>query len=153
MNYIIIQVIAAIFATYGFGIIFNVRGKKNIFGSFGAGIGWLVYSLLNQKGFTYFISYTAAAASITIYSELLSRKMKVPTVAFLYPGMIPLVPGGGIYYTMYYIVQDNISQAVGKGIETFIISGSIAIGILSVSTFSQLFYRIVKKKEYDDKKY
>ena len=60
--------------------------------------------------------------------------------------MIPLVPGGGIYYTMYYIVQDSISKAVEKGIETFIISGSIAIGILTVSTFSQIYYYIVKKK-------
>ncbi|WP_418965442.1 threonine/serine exporter family protein [Cetobacterium sp.] len=146
MNTIIVQVIASIVATYGFGIIFNVRGKKNLYGSFGAGIGWLVYSLLSERGFTYFISYTAASSTITIYSEILSRRLKVPTVSFLYPSMIPLVPGGGIYYTMYYIVQDNISKAVGKGIETFIISGSIAIGILTVSTFSQIYYYVVKKK-------
>lgn len=146
MSTIIVQVIASIIATYGFGIIFNVRGKKNLYGSFGAGIGWLVYSLLSARGFTYFISYTAASSTITIYSEILSRRLKVPTVSFLYPSMIPLVPGGGIYYTMYYIVQDNISGAVGKGIETFIISGSIAIGILTVSTFSQIYYYIVKKK-------
>lgn len=145
------QVIAAVFATYGFGIIFNVKKEKNIFGSFGAGIAWLIYSLLSENGFTYFIAYTAASATITIYSEIFSRSLKVPTVAFLYPSMIPLVPGGGIYYTMYYIVQNDVSLAVEKGIETFIISGSIAIGILSVSTFSQVFYYIVKRKEYNYK--
>ena len=146
MRVIIIQVISSIVATYGFWIIFNVRGMKNLYGSFGAGIGWLVYSLLSEKVFTYFIDYTAASSTITIYSEILSRRLKVPTVSFLYPCMIPLVPGGGIYYTMYYIVQDSISKAVEKGIETFIISGSIAIGILTVSTFSQIYYYIVKKK-------
>ncbi|MDX8336008.1 MULTISPECIES: threonine/serine exporter family protein [Cetobacterium] len=146
MKDIAIQVISASVATYGFGLIFNVKGKKNLYGSFGAGIGWLIYSLLSAKGFTYFIAYTAASSTITIYSEILSRKIKVPTVSFLYPSMIPLVPGGGIYYTMYYIVQDNISQAVAKGIETFVISGSIAIGILTVSTFSQIYYYVVKKK-------
>lgn len=146
MRTIIVQVIASIVATYGFGIIFNVRGVKNLYGSFGAGIGWLVYSLLSEKGFTYFISYTAASSTITIYSEILSRRLKMPTVSFLYPSMIPLVPGGGIYYTMYYIVQNDITRSVEKGLETFIISGSIAIGILTVSTFSQIYYYAVKKK-------
>ena len=146
MRVIIVQVISSIIATYGFGIIFNVKGMKNLYGSFGAGIGWLVYSLLNERGFTYFISYIATSSTITIYSEILSRRLKVPTVSFLYPCMIPLVPGGGIYYTMYYIVQDSITKAVEKGIETFIISGSIAIGILTVSTFSQIYYYIMKKE-------
>lgn len=153
MSYIAIQVLSATCATFGFGIIFNVKGSRNIFGSFAAGIGWLVYSLLNEMGFTYFISYTAAAATITILAEVFSRRLKVPTVTFLYPALIPLVPGGGIYYTMYYIVQDNLTFAVEKCLETFIISGSLAIGILSVSTFSQLFYKLVKKKiflNYED---
>ncbi|MBC2855709.1 threonine/serine exporter family protein [Cetobacterium sp. 2A] len=145
-----IQVVASILATYGFGIVFNVKGRVNICASLCGGIGWLVYSILNHYNFTYLISYTIASATITIYSELLSRKLKVPVIALLFPSMIPLVPGGGIYFTMYNLVQNNIEGAVGKGIETFIISGSIAIGILSVSTFSQVYYYLVKKKSYQN---
>lgn len=151
MRTIVIQVLASIFATYGFGIAFNVKGKRNIYASLCGGFGWLMYSIFNLEGFSTLISYTVASSAITIYSEIVSRRLKVPTVALLFPSMIPLVPGGGIYFTMYNMVQDNINMAVEKGTETFVISGSIAIGILMVSTFSQVYYYIVKNKEVDNR--
>ncbi|WP_426711394.1 threonine/serine exporter family protein [Cetobacterium sp. SF1] len=151
MKNIVIQVLASIVATYGFGIVFNVRGQKIIYASLCGGLGWLVYSILNYNGFTDLVAYTAASSSITIYSELLSKKLRIPTIALLFPSMIPLVPGGGIYFTMYNLVQDNISGAIEKCLETFIISGSIAIGILIVSTFSQIYYYLIREKEIDDR--
>ncbi|MCJ8341463.1 MAG: threonine/serine exporter family protein [Cetobacterium sp.] len=151
MDIIMVQVISSIFATYGFGIVFNVKGNKIIYASICGGLGWLIYSLLDYNGFTNLVSYTAASSGITIYSELLAKKLKIPTISLLFPSMIPLVPGGGIYFTMYNLVQDNINGAIEKGIETFVISGAITIGILIVSTFSQIYYYIIKNKEIDNR--
>ena len=57
MNYL--EVLTAIFATFFFGIIFSLTGKKLIYSSFAGGLGWythllffkeLAYSSINSIG-------------------------------------------------------------------------------------------------------
>ena len=42
---------------------------------------------------------------------------KCPITIFLVSGIIPLVPGAGIYYTAYYLVTGQMSLAAVKGLE------------------------------------
>ena len=47
---------------------------------------------------------------------------------------IPLLPGAGIYYTMSIGLSGAVQEALQKGLETAGIAGSLAVGILLVST-------------------
>ena len=62
-------------------------------------------------------------------------------------GILPLVPGGGIYYTMEYCVSGQTSQFIETGIHTFAIAGALAVGVLIVSSLVRLFHmmHIIKR--------
>ena len=53
---------------------------------------------------------------------------------FLIAGIFPVVPGAGIYYTMSIGLSGEVQEALQKGLETAGIAGSLAVGILLVST-------------------
>ena len=51
---------------------------------------------------------------------------------FLLPGIFPLVPGAGIYYTAYYFLQGKQELFASKGVETFKVALALALGIALV---------------------
>ena len=55
--------------------------------------------------------------------------MKCPITIFLVSGIIPLVPGAGVYYTAYYLVMNQLSMAAQKGMESIKIAFGIVLGI------------------------
>lgn len=63
--------------------------------------------------------------------------MKKPATVFITPGIVSLVPGAGMYYTMLYLVQKDYSQATIAGSETFFMAAAIAIGIIVSTIFSR----------------
>ena len=69
-----------------------------------------------------------------MYAESLARIRKYPVTSYLVISSIPLLPGAGIYYTMSTGLMGNVQQAIQKGLETAGIAGSLAVGILLVST-------------------
>ena len=63
-------------------------------------------------------------------------------------GILPLVPGGGIYYTMEYCVSGQTSQFIETGIHTFAIAGALAVGVLIVSSLVHLFQKMQLRRRY-----
>lgn len=114
----IIQIVASFIATTGFGILFGLEGKKLFFAGLSGGIGWFVYLLAIKFNLSEATSFLLASFAMTLYSELMARKERAPAIVFLIGGFIPLVPGSGVYYTMYGIIKNDISFAVQKGIQT-----------------------------------
>ena len=72
------------------------------------------------------------------YAEIMARIRKYPVTSYLIVAIFTLMPGSGIYYTMRLGVEGNMQAALAKGLETAGIAGSIAVGILLVSTVSRL---------------
>ncbi|EPB8220981.1 threonine/serine exporter family protein, partial [Clostridium perfringens] len=81
-----------------------------------------------------------AAIFISLFSEVSARILKSPVLVFLVCGIIPLVPGGGMFYTMLESLKGNITKALALGCNTLMLAGSIAIGIVLVSSFTKLFF-------------
>lgn len=133
-----LQSLLALMATYWFGIILNVKKGKLIFASIGGGIGWFVFvfSLSRNVGST--LAYFLASIALTMYSEAFAKILKTPTTTLLIPGLIPLVPGAGIFYTMLYSVQGTTDKALTKGIETIFAACALAFGIVFVSSISRI---------------
>lgn len=124
--------------TMGFCIIFNIRGKNIIFASLGGGIGWVMYLYMNQVQDSMIFSYFLASVVIGIYGEIMARLLKAPVTTFVICAIIPLVPGGGMYYTMLESVQGNFTLSLEKCFETLFIAGAIAVAIILVSSITKL---------------
>ncbi len=129
----IIQFIFSVLSVVAFCLIFNVRGKIGVYASLVGGTGWIVYLLATKMGFSVGVGYFLAAAIATFGSEVIARKLRTPVTSSLIPVFTPLVPGGGVYYTMFYIFNGDYERGLEKGVETFIVSIAITLGFLVVT--------------------
>lgn len=144
---IIIETLISVIATFGFCIAFNIRGKKIFFAALGGGLSWFFYSLSKLIGFSEISSLFISAVIFSMYSEVLARIFKTPVTTFVICALIPLVPGSGMYYTMREAVSGNISKSLELGISTLANAGTLALGVLFVSTITRLIF-MHKHKRY-----
>lgn len=135
---LIFQTFSAFLATLGFGIIFNIKGKKLFFASLGGAIGWFFYSLSLKFNFSELSSLFISAIFFSSYCEIFARILKTPVTTLVICSLIPLVPGGGMYYTMLEAVNGNVSSSLDIGLNTLASAGTLALGIIFVSTITKL---------------
>ena len=144
---IIFVTLVSFFATFGFCIAFNIRGKKIIFAALGGAISWFFYSLPLQMGLSDISSLFISSVIFSVYSEVLARIFKTPVTTFVVCALIPLVPGSGMYYTMREAISGNISKSLELGLNTIASDGTLALGVLFVSTITRLIFSAKRKKE------
>ena len=60
----------------------------------------------------------------------------------LIPGIIPLVPGAGIYYTAYYFVMNDMALAAQKGVESLKVSFAIVVGMVFIISMPGKWFRV-----------
>ena len=68
--------LVSFFATFGFCIAFNIRGKKIFFAALGGAISWFFYSLPLQMGLSEISSLFISSVIFSVYSEVLARIFK-----------------------------------------------------------------------------
>ena len=102
----------------------------------GAGMTYLIFALLDHFGMSLLLSNAVAALAATIYGETMARIKKAPVSVYSIPSIIPLVPGGSLYYTMAALVNEDNAEFVRCGSNTLTTSLGIAIGIISVSVIA-----------------
>ena len=70
-----------------------------------------------------------AGVLVGISAEITARLRKGPAIVYATMGVIPLVPGYGLYRTMEYMVQTDYMQALAAGMETALVAGAIALSL------------------------
>ncbi|MFA9466712.1 MAG: threonine/serine exporter family protein [Velocimicrobium sp.] len=142
----LIQCICAFTGSLGFGILFNIRGKNLFYAAFGGFLSWMIFSLMGLFLPVDFGQYFVSAAFISLYSECMAMIRKVPVTIFLVTSMIPLVPGGVIFYTMQNLILGETRVGADMGIYAFEIAGSIAIGILLIAYIVRAIKQIARSR-------
>jgi uncharacterized membrane protein YjjB (DUF3815 family) len=133
-------------ATLSFCILFNIKGRRMYIASFGGGLGWFIYLLFQSFQASTTTSLFFASIALGIFSEVMARIIKTPVTTFILPALIPLVPGGGMYYTMLETVQGNIYSSLEIGLETLSNAGALAVGIVFVSSITRIINHLKSKK-------
>ena len=136
MNSYVSGLIGSFGASLFFAYLFHAPRRCIISSSLIGMIGYLVYML--------FIDFVAGSVGgafassivIALLSEAAARIQHAPASIFTSVAVIPLVPGGGLYETMFYIVQSDYLNAVSRGAETIFIAGCIALAIALVTSFT-----------------
>ena len=134
----ITQILAGFVGSIGFGILFNVRGKKLLMASLGGLFSWSLFLALSVFIKNEPLNYFIVALLMSVYAELMARKLKSPTTCFITISLIPLIPGGSLYYTMAYAFQSDIEKFAGKGIYTLSLAAALALGIIVATTFTRV---------------
>ena len=141
MLHLLIQTLAAAVATVGFSLLFGVPARYYPCCAMIGGVGWLAYLLLLP-----YSSESIATFAATVIVILLSRWFAVrehcPVTIFLISGIIPLVPGAGIYRAAYYTVTNQLYLAVQTGFDAVKVAVAIVLGIVFVFEIPQAVFRI-----------
>lgn len=141
----LIQIFTGFLGSLGFGILFHIRGRNLIVASLGGLMSWAVFLLLEPLLSNEATRYFLSSAAVTIYAEIFARVMKTPTTTFLVPSLIPLIPGGALYYTMNYALNEQWSLFAAKAIYTLELALALALGILAMTTLTRMTMVITKK--------
>jgi uncharacterized membrane protein YjjB (DUF3815 family) len=144
---IILEAIVAMFATISFAILFNAPKKEVVYCGLTGALGWVVYYGMTQREINSVLAALTATFCLTILARCFAVVRKSPVTVYLLPGIFPLVPGAGIYYTAYYLFIGNTEMSGFKGLETLEIAGAIVFGIIFGFGIPQrLFHKLSPKK-------
>ena len=137
----LIQLLTAFLSSFGFSLLFGLRKRYLITASLGGLLAVGVYLLAELWTGNLFVSNLLAAAASVLYAELMAHLLKCPATLFITPAILPLVPGGSLYYTMSYAVRGDTAQAKQFGTATLQAALAIAVGISIVLAARQLHSR------------
>lgn len=115
-------------ATAFFALLMQAPKKSVLVSSAIAAAGYCCY-FLTSTYFNDLLGYFLGALIIALMGEFAARRLKMPATIFIFPGVIPLVPGMGLYRTMLAMVQGSLDKAFSTGIYTLLIAGTMAMAM------------------------
>ena len=128
-------------ATIAFAVLFQAPRRTLIISGVIGAIGWVVFVYLRQHlEYNSFHANFFATISLALICELSARIFKQPATVFLIPGIIPLVPGLGIYRGMKEIIEKSFDVGMNTLLTAGTDSAAIALGIM----FTASAFRVLK---------
>ena len=145
MNYsLYLHFIISLIGTLGFCILFHVPPRHMAPASIGGALGWITFVYFTGNGSSGIAACFLGACVISAIAEFFSRAGKEPTALFIVPGIIPLVPGAPLYYTMRGLLDNDFEVAAKLGTEALFMAGSIAIALLLVASITRILMVIIR---------
>ena len=142
------QLVTAFIGSWGFAMLFHVRRERLLLASLGGLLAWSVYLLMGFVSDQDVVRYFFAAVALTVYAETLARVVKCPATLFLITAAIPLVPGGSLYRTMQYFMQNDLDAFAFQALTTVLLAVSIAVGMLFPTSVFQLLQHLRKPEHH-----
>ena len=124
---IILKSLGAWVAIWGFSRLLNAPKKLECYTAGVGMIGWAVYLIV-------------AAVAVALVSQAMARHFKAPVILFVIPGILPMVPGAGMYRIVYSIVMGPENMVGTYLLETATAAGAIALGIFLGEALQKVFF-------------
>lgn len=105
--------------------------------------GYIVYIAMGMTTTAFF----ASSLIVSLLCEVVARIKKMTTTLFLVCGIIPLVPGLGLYRAVMFLAQNRYLDSLKTAVEALTGIGAIALAItFSTMLFSNIPMRWFHKK-------
>lgn len=134
-----LQILTGFLGSCGFAILYNIRGLRFVFAALGGLLSWSFFLALSLFIQNDILCYFIVAILISLYAEIMARRLKTPTTTFIMTSLIPLVPGSSLYYTMTNAFSGNFDGFLEKGLQTLGLAGALAAGIITIAGASRFF--------------
>lgn len=145
---IITQFLLAMVVSITFAILFSAPGRELLFCGISGSLTWVVYFLIHEDTANPVLASLVATFLLTIFSRTMAVLRQSPATTYLITGIFTLVPGAGIYYSVFYLIIGERHLFADKGLETFEIALAIVFGIIFGFAIPQaLFARLHKKSK------
>ena len=139
---LMLQVVSAFIGVVAVAVLFQVPRKNLVLAGVTGAAGWFLELVAEEVSGNALLSYFLAAFLVAVLSQIFARVSKAPVTLYLVTGILPLVPGVGMYRTVYYLLQSNHAMTGYYLSYTLQIAGMIALAIFVVdSCFKRLYER------------
>ena len=139
------EIIAATVGTLGFAMLFKMKGKYLPFISVCGCLAYCIYLGVLFFGYSEILAAFASASFVAIVAEIFARVLKAPAVIFTIVGIVPIVPGSALYYSMRNLLLRDIDGFFVSLKSTCTITAGIVFGIVAVSAIMKLLTPLKKK--------
>lgn len=140
------QVFAAFVGTLGFAVLFGVPSGNYIQTAAVAAIGWLVYIVLANYAMMGVAASTFVATIVVVFlARLFAVWFKTIETIYLITGIFPMIPGGGIFWTVFFLVSNRLGTALNSGFIALEVVAAIVLGIMVVSAMPNRLFHLHKK--------
>lgn len=131
----------AFLATMAFAVLFQAPRKILLTNGLIGAVGWVIFiSLRDQLGYSSFYANFFGTLALALLSELSARVFKQPATVFVIPGIIPLVPGLGIYKGMFAVINNDYNGGMAILLTAMTDACAIAVGVMLISSL----FRVLK---------
>jgi uncharacterized membrane protein YjjB (DUF3815 family) len=144
----IIQIITGFFGALGFALLYNIRGKRLVAAAIGGFMSWFLFLAMGWITDSEPVRYFIVSILISVYAEILARILKTPTTTFIITSLIPLIPGGALYYTMSSAFSGSLEIFLGNAQNTLSLSLALALGVMVVTASTQLILRLISVNKH-----
>ncbi len=136
----LISFLLAYVATVAFAIIFQApKSTLPCSGLVGA-LGWLAFvELAKGLGYSTPVANFCATVLLAVAGETAARLFKQPSTVYIIPGIIPLVPGLGMYQGMERLIAKHYELGVNTLLGALLDSIAIALGLMVVTSAFRMF--------------
>ncbi len=142
---LLLPMLIAFVSCIGFCMIFNIRDTNMIIAAVGGALAWAVYLIVDQYGDSVMANFMGGIF-VSLYAEIVARIRRCPSTCILIIGLLPLVPGSGIYYTMKFYVQSQYADFAERGMATLTAAGAIALGVMLVISMVRMVLHIQRHR-------
>ena len=146
MSLIIFKIVTACLSTAAFSIVYHLRPQYIIYSSLASFVACTPYLLLSLCDIGIFMPIFISTVLMVIFVEIVSRVKKIPSSIIQIPGILPLIPGRILYYTMSYILKEDYANAFIYAAELVKTSLAIAIGITVTSVCFRWMAAVLHKQ-------
>ena len=116
-----------------FALLFNAPKKCVLTSAFCGMTGYAVYMVCAGLGGSTLEANFFAAVAVAVLSEILAIRLKAPAIVFSMVGIVPIVPGAGLYRTILFLVLRDYEQALNVGTETLTAFAAIAMAVAAIT--------------------
>lgn len=127
----------------GFALMFNIHGQRVALSAAGGALTWGAYLIAFKISDNTATACLVATMFTMVMAEIMARLTKTPVVMLLVPMLVPMVPGGDLFYMMSNLVLRDMEKAAEYGRLLISKLGAIVFGIIVVSTLIQITLRIM----------
>lgn len=128
-NYLM-QMVMGCLGVLGFSVLFNIRGRKLPVILIATALSWVGYMLCDMGGTGPFLAVFCGTVIAGMISEIMARVVKAPVIMLLVPTLVPLIPGGKLYYMMSNLVRGYNGSCLIYARQLLEEAGAIALGII-----------------------
>ncbi|MBR0063332.1 MAG: threonine/serine exporter family protein [Oscillospiraceae bacterium] len=133
-------------ASVSFGVVFRIPAKDLVWAGLGGVITRIVLILVGLSGANRLVLITSGALAASLYAEFMATVRKDPSTYFVYPSIVPLIPGDLFYYSLIGIYVTDRAMFEWYGVNCLLTLLGMSIGFVLSFTIAHYVRKFRHKR-------